>query len=102
MFLLRTLSIFPKYQMWAQACCLEKEVHGSKHFMHSFWSWDENTGHDNTQGTSGRSPDTAQKWHIGYSAWNSKPHLKMNDNNNATSFETLGVYLLKSLSNLQT
>lgn len=46
--------------LWVQACCLEKEVQGSKRFMHRFWSWGASVGHNITQETCGKPKPTTQ------------------------------------------
>lgn len=47
--------------LWVQACCLERGAqHGSKNFMHRFWSEGASDGHSLTQGTCGRPGNTTQ------------------------------------------
>lgn len=82
--------------LWLQACCLEKEVHGSKLFMSRFWSWGASVGHSMTQGTCGRPKNTTQSG-ICYSAWNTKLPSNLNGNINDASTETLGMYIFRCL-----
>lgn len=98
MFLLRCQSMFAKCRMplgaglllgeggaWQQAFYAQILKLGCKR-----WAW-----HDprNLWQATKHNP----KWHLSYSAQNTKPHSNMNGNSNVVSTETLGTYIFRSL-----